>query len=251
MAKKTVPSGGAALRILLGAVLLLLAAAGFHLGVNYLKYQTNLFQVREVRIVGNRYLRSETLQKMIQVKEGTPLFRVDRSRLAARILQNKYVRGVSVQVLLPATLLISVQERQPVLLLADGSLYMVDESGIILKKLPGMPVEGLPLVTGVTVEQLLANRTPLLQVLKLVEKIKEVDPELLNLVSEIHTGPDEWPVLYLVQGGARVELGGANYYQRLYLLSEFLHTQKARRQLKKIKRIDLTFNNKVIVEYKS
>ncbi|RMG61346.1 MAG: cell division protein FtsQ [Calditrichaeota bacterium] len=155
------------------------------------------------------------------------------------------------QALLPSTLLISVQERQPVLLLADGSLYMVDASGIILKKLPGMAVEGLPLVTGVTVKQLLADRRPLLNALKLVQKIKEVDPELLSLVSEIHTGPDEYPELYLVQGGARVELGGANYYQRLYLLSEFLHNQEVRRKLKQIKRIDLTFTNKVIVEYKS
>ncbi len=238
-------------RATFGTLVLLLLGWGIVNGVNYLKHQSNLFRLREVRVEGLTYLPRGRILELAEVEKGVPLFSISPQQVARRILQNKYVRAVSVRRLIPATLLIAVWERQPVAYLIDRYEYIVDETGIILLKPAAVSVGELPLITGLKVAKLLKNREPLYRALELIEKIQEVDPTILGLLSGIHMETDGTPKLILIKGGAQVELGKEQHYRRLYLISRFLKRKKIWQNLPRIRRIDVTFDNRIIVEYKT
>ncbi|NIT61574.1 MAG: hypothetical protein GWN00_36845 [Aliifodinibius sp.] len=128
---------------------------------------------------------------------------------------------------------------------------MVDETGIILKNLPNMPTQGFPIATGISVKQLLQDRRPLYRALEIINMIKEVDNTLLSFISETHLQKDHWPVLFLNQGGAKVFLGESSHYERIYLWSELFRQSSIVDNLDQIKRIDFTFDDRIVIEYKT
>ncbi len=234
--------------VLTWGILLLIGYGAFHLG-KYLLARARMFQIREVVITGNRYLEEAEIRKLAAINTEQGLFQVDVTEVTNRLLENKYIRGATVSRVPPSTILIDIQERTPLLYLIDGSIYMVDENGIILKKLPQMPMGKIPIITGLHVAELLQDRTPLFRAMNFVRKIRQVDGDLLTVVSEIHYDRGV-PRLLLVRGGAQVEVGDRQHYQRLYLLSELFKHSPVLMQLPSVRRIDLRFAHRIIVAKK-
>ena len=232
-------------------ILLLLFLVGVHKGTSYLMNNTRLFRLEAVKISGNEYLPAGVIRRAIDVQTGVPLSSVNIHRIERGLLKIRYLKAVSVNISLPATLLIDVRERKPVLYLVDKSLYMVDEDGLMLKKMEKMPLANIPLATGLGVSSLLKNRKPLLRALDLLQKIHKVDESLVPLISEFHLKKNSWPEIYLVKGGAHVRLGSEHHYERIYRLSQFLKNTDALKHLSDIKAIDLTFKDRVILQKKS
>lgn len=220
-------------------------------GVKYLKHSTHLFTLEDVKISGLNYLEEDEIRKPVQTEIDKQLYDIQVDKIAKEILKNKYIRAVSVSRNIPSTLFIDIEERTPVLFLLDKNLYIVDDTGIILKKLATMPTQGLPVVTGITVNELLQDREPLYQALEIMNIIKEVDKTLFAYVSEVNLQKDRWPILFLVQGGAKVVLGDSQYYERIYLWSELFRQAQIINKLDQIKKIDFTFSDRVVIEYKT
>lgn len=230
--------------------LLALAGYGVYRGSNYLMYRSTLFRAETVHITGNRFIDTQEIRKVAKIDTTQMMYHINLEELNERLLKNAYFRGVSVSRVLPATILINVQERQPVFYLADKSLYMVDEEGVILKKLPTMPMSKYPLVTGITARELAKDSLALQEVLGLVQKIKEVDRNLFSFISEINLGKNREPELVLVKGAARVKIGREKHYQRLYLLSQLLEKEPVVGRLPTIRQIDLTFEERIVLRKK-
>ncbi len=227
-----------------------IVAFGIYKGVDYLKYQTDLFILKNVQVKGNTYIPHKTILKLADVKTGIKLFNVNEEEIRRRLLQNKYIRNVFVKHTLPSTLTIVVQERQPELFLADGSLYFIDREGIILLKPRSMPMKELPIVTGRRVKELLKNRQPVYDALALAQRAREVDPDLLHFISGMVIMPDGEIQLEIKPKGARVILDPVHPYSKLYALAEFIKKPVNFNNLDKIKLIDLRFKNRLIVRYK-
>ncbi len=236
---------------ILAILIMAMVAFGFYRFANHLITRSDMFRLRQIKVVGNRYLETSLIKRLSGVEPGVLLFRVPLDSVTRRILKNPYFAGVSVSRSLPSTLIISVQEREPVAYLVDHRIYMVDRAGKILLKKPKMSVENLPLITGLSVRQLLKNRKPLLKALDLIDKIREVDEGLFQFISEIHMNVKRAPNLYLIRGGARVDLSPEMTYKEIYLLSEFIRNSPVLNQLDKIKKIDLTFKDRIVVTRKS
>ncbi len=231
---------------------LLVSGYGFYRLADHLVHHSDMFVLRNIEVSGNRYVKEAEIVAAAELQPGMRLMEVDPDRVVARILERiKYLEGVSVGRSFPSTLMISVQERQPVAYLVDHRVYMVDRHGVILLKKPDMDLQNLPLISGLTVRKLLQDRQPLLDALGLIQKIKEVDDGLFHVISEIHLNVKRPPTIYLIRGGARVNLGNENYYQRLYLLSQLLRKSSILSELDRIKKIDLSFENRIILTRKS
>jgi len=213
-------------------------------------FRSDFFRVENMEISGNNYLEQEDIAEASGIEIEEAMFRMSVEDITSNLMENKYIRAANVARALPATVLISVKERVPVLYMIDKSVYMVDESGTMLERLPRMPVGNLPLVTGLSVAELEEDRTPLFQAIELVKKIREVDEKLLSLISEINIKKDRWPELYLVRGGALVRLGKERHYERLFLLSEFLNKKPIAEMLPAVQRLDLTFRDRIILQKK-
>lgn len=234
------------------AVLVLSATGyGFYRFADYLILESRMFRLNDIEVVGNRFVEEEDIIKLAELKPGAGLFQMSTDSVARRIMENPYLQGVSVSRSLPATVILSVRERQPVAYLIDKKVYMVDAYGRILLKKSGMSLNNLPLITGLSVRKLLQNREPLFRALDLIQIIKEVDSELFQFISELYVGEQTVPHIYLIRGGAKVELGENHLYRRIFLLSKFLETSAILNQLNSIEKIDLTFKNRIIVTRKS
>jgi len=232
-------------------ILLLLSVYGIYRGSNYLMYRTGFFKVKKVAISGNQYIDSKEIFTAAKIDSGEAMYKVETLKVTEELLKNKYFRGVSVSRKMPSNIIIDVQEREPLLYLIDKSIYMVDEQCTILKKLPGMPMGRCPIVTGITLKELEKDSTLLAESIEMVKKIREVDPALFAFISEINTSKNKHPELILIKGAARVKLGGSNYYQRLYILSQLLNKQMIVDELPAIKQIDLTFADRIVLQRKS
>jgi hypothetical protein len=234
--------------VLFGLALITYSSA---FAVKQLTHNTNLFTVEHIKISGLQYLDEEAVRHLAQVELDKPLYDIQLEKVANNFLKNKYVRAVSVSRNIPSTLRIDIEERKPVMFLLDNSLYMVDETGIILQKLSTIPAEGLLVATGLPVDELLKDRTPLFHALEIVKAIKEVDKFLLEFVSEAQLQKDGWPVLFLIKGGARVVLGDSRHYEKIYAWSQLFQQTSIIDKLDQIKKIDFTFSDRIVIEYKT
>lgn len=221
------------------------------IGIKQLMYKTNLFTLKEIKISGLQYLDESIAKNLVRVELNTPLFKIPVEQVSENVLKNNYIRAASVSRVIPSTLAIDIQERKPVLFLLDNSIYMVDETGIILENLPTIPTTGLPIATGISVEKLLQDRRPLYRALDMIQMIREVDKDLLPFVSETHLQKDHFPILFLVKGGAKVLLGDSNLYQRIYLWSNLFKQSSVVTKLNQIEKIDFTFSDRIVIEYKT
>jgi cell division protein FtsQ len=236
---------------ILATIVLFMVGYGFYRFGNFMINESTMFELKNIQVIGNKFLEENEILSQIDVRQGTKLFNVNTNSIADNIMKNKYLEGVSVRRSMPSTLIISVQERQPVAFLIDGKVYMVDKTAILLLKKPKMMGDDLPFITGLDVAKLLENRKPLLEVLELLKKVNEVDPGLLQFISEIHVDAGKTPCFYLIRGGAMVELGRENPFQKIYLLSEFIKSNRIINQLNQIKKIDLKFSDRIVVTKKS
>lgn len=232
-------------------VLLILGGYGAARAARHLMYRTAVFTVQRVEVRGANYVGEEAVRSAAHIPLDKPMFAINLPEVTGRLLENRYIRGVSISRELPSTVTINIQEREPLLYIVDKTIYMVDANGVVLKKLVPMPMGKVPIVTGLSLATLQKDSTALRNVIRLVEQIKEVDAELLPLVSEINLDGHGVPELLLIRGAARVTLGSSNRYQRLYMLSQFLSNEPVVSNLEKIRRIDLTFENRIIVQHKS
>jgi len=238
-------------KFVLGIILVVLAGWGiYRLTIHFVK-NSDMFVLKKIEVSGNQFIESGDIIQKASLPAGKRIFQIPVQEVSERVLKNPYVRGVSISRALPSTLIISVQEREPVAYLVDQKIYMIDEQGIILLKKPDMSLKNLPLITGLSVQSLLKKRQPLLDALKLIQMMNEIDPTLLLFVSEIHIHAKNPPQLYMVRGGARVEIGLERLPERIFVLSEFVKTPAFLNQLESLKKIDLTFNGRVIVTRKN
>ncbi|WP_158843030.1 cell division protein FtsQ/DivIB [Saccharothrix deserti] len=105
---------------------------------------TPVLGVREVEVRGAVELTAADVREAAAIESGTPLVRVDTEAVAGRVRELPRVAGVVVERVLPGTVRLTVDERQPVGVVkaADGA-HLVDSTGKDYATVPEPP-SGLP-----------------------------------------------------------------------------------------------------------
>src|SRR5512143_1250111 len=88
--------------------------------------------VSVVRVEGNAVVSSAEVLRLAAVPRSARLFSVDLAAVRKRVLQNPFIRSVSVNRQGPGGSTVTVTERRPVALLAAEDLLSVDEEGTVL-----------------------------------------------------------------------------------------------------------------------
>ncbi len=102
--KSKLPSPNMRLLKLLIAFLLLIAAS---LSV----YNSGLFTVTQVEVVGARHITAEEMTALAQVPVDTTLLRLDKEPITTRVKENPWVKTVEVKRKFPHTLILDITER--------------------------------------------------------------------------------------------------------------------------------------------
>ena len=108
---------------------------------------TSVLGVRDVRVRGTGRLTPAQVLAAADVREGTPLARLDTAALAARVRGLPEVRAVEVHRSWPRTVTVVVQERNAAAVRASGpGFLLVDRSGVTFVTVARRPAR-LPLVS--------------------------------------------------------------------------------------------------------
>ncbi|TCL83929.1 MULTISPECIES: FtsQ-type POTRA domain-containing protein [unclassified Rathayibacter] len=106
-----------------------------------------LMAVKTIEITGTQRVSAEDIQSSLADQVGVPLTLVDRAAVGRVLGSYPLVRSYSVQTRPPSTLIVSVVERTPVGVIADGAAFdLVDPAGVVIETAPAAQ-EGYPLLS--------------------------------------------------------------------------------------------------------
>jgi cell division protein FtsQ len=176
------------------AVSILLICLGW--GLTY----TSLFAARHIRIDGNHVLSDREVRSIAGVTPSTNVAHLDETGVVTRLEANPWVAGATVHADWPSTLVVSIQERQPVgVIAALGTTSILASDGTSLP-LKGVRATGLP-----TVRAALGEPTPD-QLGAAASLLHALDPVVFDQVDQVVVGGDGTVTLTL-SSGALVDAG--------------------------------------------
>jgi len=148
---------------LMGVFILLLSCLAAHVAtqavLRKLFYESETFAIKKIDVqIPDGTLTREEILRAAEIRPGTGLMALDLDQVRSRIEGIPSVAAARLQRQLPSTLVISVDERQPIARLAPVSrsgarlgqaIYYIDQNGFVIKPKPGERLKPLPLITGV------------------------------------------------------------------------------------------------------
>lgn len=164
------------------------------------------FALRTVRVEGNHRLDEATVRSAVNTHLGRNLLSLDLDLVANDVAAIPWVQQVSVKRLLPGTLRIEVEEREPAAqAVVDGEVRVVDETGAVIGTSGPDLLFDLPVITGtdgIPEPSRMALRSRGVGILRVLRDeapvwaagVSEIDlsrPDAITVVS----APDDPPVL--------------------------------------------------------
>lgn len=137
-----------ALKVALPLAALAAVSGGAHAAWKW-STTSSAFALREVKVEGHARATPTDLVRLSGAALGQNLLALDPDALERAIAAHPWVRTASVTRQPPDTLIIRIEEHQPLALLSLGELYLVDAHGEPFKRLQADDAVDLPLVTGV------------------------------------------------------------------------------------------------------
>jgi cell division protein FtsQ len=246
--------GGSRGRTGLGLVLMALLLLGMlaaTLGANSWKKE---LPVRTVSVEGNAILSTAEVLSIAGIPKTARLFDLDLATVRNRLLQNPFVRTVSVNREGSAGVLIVLEERVPLAALVSEQLLYIDDEGYVLPAARSDRMYDLPVLTGALPA---ADCKPgrrivkpaVLQALDLLLLSREFSDELYRGISEISVRDDGELVLYTSDAGVPVIVGQGDLPVKLAKFNGFWGEVVARRGPQQLQYVDLRFEDQVVVRW--
>jgi len=93
------------------------------------------FRVEEIYVVGRRRTPRDHLLDAVGLERGAPIFGLDIHAARDKLMTLPWVRGATVERLLPDTIVLRVDERRPVALWQrQGRFALIDDEGTIIRR---------------------------------------------------------------------------------------------------------------------
>lgn len=232
------------------AVLALVAAsvtAGVAATVRWLLVSPR-FAVESIDVRGTHRIAVERVIEAADVPAGTSLFRLDPRAIAARVEALPEVRRAEVVREIPNRLTILVEERRPFTLVHAGRLHWVDEEGRTLGAERQAVAPLVPLITGLSEEEVAAMRTApgtkARTAIATIQALLRSGSSLVAEIAEVDVSRADGPVLFTMDG-VEVRLGTEDWNDRLARLEGVL-AQVARDDVR-VSVVDLRFRDQVVL----
>lgn len=190
--------------------------------------RTPHFLVRQVEVEGNHRVSAKDIVRAAGLDRPVSTLLVDEDALALAVRAEDWIRTADVEVTLPQKVRIRVTERQPAALLALGSLYLVDERGIVFRRLRPDESFDLPIVTGFERSELTdptrqaETRDRLREALTVLRAYATLGLDRVAPLSEISCDVVYGHVLRTEAEGAEIWLGKDRYAEKLGRLADVM-----------------------------
>lgn len=172
----------------------------------YVLARSPVFEVKEVRVVGNNALSVEELVQASGINTGVNIFRLDLKSSAEKVKTIPLIKNAEINRIFPNTVEIIVKERQPLALLpVQNGFIQIDEDGVCLQK-ADLTSGNIPVITGINFKPPVPGEQVESESLKNgLKVIKGFPAGLLPMISEIHVEGEQ--VIAYTLDGVQCRLG--------------------------------------------
>jgi cell division protein FtsQ len=237
-----------------GKILMILLVVGIvaaAVGANSWKQD---LPVAAIRVEGNAIVPGAEILRLAAIPPHARLFAVDLAAVQKRILQNSFIRSVSVNRQGPEGITIAVAERRPVALLAAGELLSVDEEGTVLPAVRSDQLFDLPVLTGIRPDAECApgkriTERSIHEALGALAAVQRMDEDLFRRISEIAVCDGGDLVMHTADAGVPVILGRGELPAKLVTFDGFWRQIVERRGPKHLQQVDMRFEDQVIARW--
>lgn len=163
--------------------------------------------VREIAVEGTSATTPEAVRAVLQPFLGRNLAELALDEVAAAATKDPWVKQASVKRILPGTLRVTVVERTPgALALLGGSVYVVDDGGVVMGPAgPELPYD-LPLLVGLDAHRGKDREATLARGIDLLLRLHAAFPTWTRGISEVDLSRGDRVVVTRVEGGPQILL---------------------------------------------
>jgi cell division septal protein FtsQ len=229
-------------------VIALVAYAGFR--ATDLVLHASVLRVARIRVNGNVRLSSGEVQAIVDGLRGSNILTVNLSHYRARLLDSPWVADAALRRVLPSTVEIFVDERQPMgLCRLRSTLYLIDAHGVIIDEYgPEYAEFDLPIIDGLV--RLPGSGEPTIDEHRAELAARVLDAvavrhQLAGRISQIDVHDAHDAVVLLEKDPALVHLGEDRFLERIQSYVDLAPTLHAR--VPAIDYVDMRFDDRVYV----
>jgi cell division protein FtsQ len=209
-------------RLAIGVALVVCASVGAAWGARRYVVSTSHFSIRQLEIDGSKRKSDLQVAQLAGIETGSNIFALDLDNAERRLLEDPWIRQVTITRRLPTTLQVQLSEHEAgALVVIDGRLYLVTPTGEPFKQLEDGDPFDLPVVTGVQPENLSRDRPrevarirTALQVLRHYHKLRMSG---VHGAQEVHLTDGGGLVLTVGKTAITLHLGRGPWRQKLLM----------------------------------
>lgn len=207
-------------KVVLGLALIVGAVGSLAWGVHRYAQTTPRFAVSQVEIEGTRRLARDDVLGAAGIKKGDNLFALDVEAAEKALLESPWIASARVTRQLPGTIRLEVLERDAVALaVLDNTTFLVSQDGEPFKEMGSGDPHDLPIVTGVSLEGLAADRRAeldrLRETLGLLREYEKLSIAQSFPAEEVNLQPSGDAILMVGNTGIALHLGAAPWKRKL------------------------------------
>lgn len=210
--------------------------------------------VRGVRIEGVQIVPAGDIYHRAAVPMDKRLYDVNLGEVRERVRRDPFVKDVAVHRDPPDRILIQVEERVPIAVVAAGKMFYVDADGMLMPVIRSENTFDLPVITGAADVQACEVGKQLVhpairEALSLVLAAQQLDDALYRRISEIHIEPSGSLCMYTADTGVPVLVGRGDITTKLEKFEAFWKSVVSMRGAQALTSVDLRFADQVVVRW--
>lgn len=207
----------------------------------------NQLVVEKVRVYDTHILTGSEVKDIADIRTGSALYKLSLLKIAQRVETNPFVNRAVVVRTLPYDVTITVEERDPVALVATPtSMFSVGEDGIILP-LPMQRKNNMPVITNVAAQLAVGDtaKGALMQAVEFINDARKLGPALSANIGEVRLD-DGNLIAYTTVSSLQIIVGKNDFNTKLLYLRKFLR-QVAEEGSPNYRYVDLRFKGQIVV----
>lgn len=219
-------------RAVLGTVLVLAVAGALVVGLRRFVRTSPRFGVTEYVVHGADRRPTAEIVEAAGLHRGDNIFQLDLEAARKKLLSDPWIIEARMSRRLPGTVTIDVRERRAAGLVAAGETYLVTREGEVFKKLEAQDPTDLPVVTGISLTEVLDDRAgvqkTIRRALDLSDEYARTDMASRYPIQEVNVRPDGTMSLTVGKHAITLMMGKEPFRRKLEQASRVLRETERR-----------------------
>ncbi len=214
---------------------------------------SSFFSINTIKVEGNKLVGNDRVIALSGIEKGRNIFKINQQELSQWLRIDPLIANATVSRKLPGTLIINVEERKSVAVIATGQAFIwLDQQGTVITRMVKMNKFDVPLLTGLNKFDYSVMPGTVIKndsLDKALDLIRQMTADMRSHISEINVA-DPQKIIVCTKDGIEVRVGNGEDFEDKYILyTAIIEDRTTNGDIKQIKYIDVTVVDKPVITY--